>query len=201
MWNALVSALLLRASIVMIDGDPTWPDLALQWRLAEETRRDAHGRQPAFLMACRKAGLQPGRDFDLSQLRALVFTAGSPLPREGYHYVYEQLGPDDRCCLNGSGGTDVCAAFVTGQPLLPVYEGEIAGSLPGRRRQGLRRRRQRGRRRARASWSSPTPMPSMPVRFWNDPDGERYRAAYFDLYPGVWRQGDWIAASPSAAAA
>ena len=112
MWNALVSALLVRSSIVMIDGDPAWPDLAFQWRLAEETRPTFMGVSPTFLMTCRKAGLQPGRDFDLSSIRALGF-AGSPLPTEGYHYVYEQLGPDV-CLINGSGGTDVCGAFVSG---------------------------------------------------------------------------------------
>ena len=93
MWNALVSALLLRSSIVMLDGDPAWPDLAQQWRLAEETRPTVMGVSPAFLMACRKEGLQPGRDFDLSSIR-VVPIAGSPLPPEGYDYLYEQLGPD-----------------------------------------------------------------------------------------------------------
>jgi acetoacetyl-CoA synthetase len=189
MWNALVSALLLRASIVMLDGDPTWPDLSRQWRAAEETRPTHMGLSPAFLMACRKAGLQPGRDLDLAGVR-VVATAGSPLPGEGYDYVYEQLGPDV-CLVNGSGGTDVCSGIVSGCPMLPVVRGEIAGrslavdtaalDLDGREVVGelgelvIRR-----------------PMPSMPVRFWDDPDGARYRAAYFDMFPGVWRQGDWV---------
>jgi acetoacetyl-CoA synthetase len=189
MWNALVSALLLRASIVMLDGDPTWPDLSRQWRVAEETRPTHMGLSPAFLMACRKAGLQPGRDLDLAGVR-VVATAGSPLPGEGYDYVYEQLGPDV-CLVNGSGGTDVCSGIVSGCPMLPVVRGEIAGrslavdtaalDLDGREVVGelgelvIRR-----------------PMPSMPVRFWDDPDGARYRAAYFDMFPGVWRQGDWV---------
>jgi acetoacetyl-CoA synthetase len=189
MWNALVSALLLRASIVMLDGDPTWPDLSRQWRVAEETRPTHMGLSPAFLMACRKAGLQPGRDLDLGSVRVIA-TAGSPLPGEGYDYVYEQLGPDV-CLVNGSGGTDVCSGIVSGCPMLPVVRGEIAGrslavdtaafDLDGHEVVGelgelvIRR-----------------PMPSMPVRFWDDPDGARYRAAYFDAYPGVWRQGDWV---------
>ena len=129
MWNALVSALLVRASIVMIDGDPLWPDPSFQWRLAEETRASFMGVSPTFLMACRKAGLQLGRDFDLSSVRALAF-AGSPLPSDGYHYVYEQLGPDI-LCLNGSGGTDICGAFVSGSFLQPVYDGEISGCCLG----------------------------------------------------------------------
>jgi acetoacetyl-CoA synthetase len=189
MWNALVSALLLRASIVMLDGNPLFPDTAAQWRLAEQTRPTLMGAGPALLMGCRKAGLEIGRDFDLSSLRQLC-AAGSPLPAEGFDYVYEQLGPD--LLLNvGSGGTDVCTGIVQGSPLQPVYRGEIAGrclavdtaafDLEGREVVGelgelvIRR-----------------PMPSMPVRFWNDPEGERYRSAYFDDYPGVWRHGDWI---------
>jgi acetoacetyl-CoA synthetase len=189
MWNALVSALLLRSSIVMIDGDPLWPDPSFQWRLAEETRPTMMGVSPTFLMACRKAGLQPGRDLDLSSIRA-IGTAGSPLPSEGYHYVYEQLGPDV-LLINGSGGTDVCGAFVSGSFLQPVFEGEISGcclavdvkafDADGHEVVG-----------ELGELVVTRPMPSMPVRFWNDPGDERYRSAYFDLYPGIWRQGDWI---------
>jgi acetoacetyl-CoA synthetase len=189
MWNALVSALLVRASIVMIDGDPAWPDLSFQWRLAEETRPTFMGVSPTFLMTCRKAGLQPGRDFDLSSIRAFGF-AGSPLPSEGYHYVYEQLGPEV-CLINGSGGTDVCGAFVSGSLLQPVYDGEISGCCLG---VDVKAFDEQGNAVVGelGEMVVTKPMPSMPVRFWNDPDGARYRASYFDLYPGVWRQGDWI---------
>jgi acetoacetyl-CoA synthetase len=189
MWNALVSALLLRASIVMVDGDPVWPDVGLQWRLAQETRPTMMGVSPPFLMACRKAGLALGRDFDLSSIRA-VGTAGSPLPADGYHYVLDELGPDV-LLINGSGGTDVCGAFVSGSFLQPVYEGEISGpclavdakalDLDGNRVVGELGELVIGE-----------PMPSMPVGFWNDPGDARYRAAYFEHYPGLWRQGDWI---------
>jgi acetoacetyl-CoA synthetase len=189
MWNALVSALLARASIVMIDGDPTWPDLAFQWRLAEEVRPSFMGVSPTFLMACRKADLQFGRDHDLSSIRALAF-AGSPLPSEGYHYVYEELGPDV-LCLNGSGGTDICGAFVSGSFMQPVYDGEISGCCLGA---DVKAFDADGRPVVGELGEMVVlePMPSMPVRLWNDPDGERYRSSYFDLYPGVWRQGDWI---------
>jgi acetoacetyl-CoA synthetase len=189
MWNALVSSLLLRASVVLLDGDPAWPDLMNQWRVAQETRPTHMGLAPAFLMACRKTGLQPGRDLDLSSVRA-VATAGSPLPGEGYDYVYEQLGPDV-LLVNGSGGTDVCSAIVSGGPMLPVYRGEIAGralamdtaafDFDGQEVVG-----ELGELVIRQ------PSPSMPVRFWGDDDGSRYRAAYFDMYPGIWRQGDWV---------
>jgi acetoacetyl-CoA synthetase len=189
MWNALVSALLVRASVVMIDGDPMWPDPAFQWRLAQETRPTMMGVSPTFLMACRKAGLQLGRDFDLSSIRAVGF-AGSPLPTEGYHYVYEQLGPDV-LLINGSGGTDVCGAFVSGSFLQPVYDGEISGCCLGVDAKAFDADGDEVVGEL-GEMVITQPMPSMPVRFWNDPGDERYRSSYFDLYPGVWRQGDWI---------
>jgi acetoacetyl-CoA synthetase len=189
MWNALVSALLLRSSIVMLDGDPAWPDLAQQWRLAEQTRPTVMGVSPAFVMACRKAGLDFGRRFDVASIR-VVPIAGSPLPPEGYDYLYEQLGPE-LLLVNGSGGTDVCSAIVSGSALTPVHRGEMAGrwlgvdatafDLDGNEVTG-----ELGELVIRQ------PMPSMPVGFWGDEDGSRYRAAYFDMYPGVWRQGDWV---------
>ena len=129
MWNALVSALLLRASIVMLDGNPGYPDLSQQWRLVEETKATMFGLSPAFTMACRKEGLEPGRDFDLSTLK-MICAAGSPLPADSYEWIYEQAGPE--MMLNvGSGGTDVCTGLVQGYPLLPVYAGEMAGKCLG----------------------------------------------------------------------
>jgi acetoacetyl-CoA synthetase len=189
MWNALVSVLLTRASIVMIDGDPAYPDVSFQWQLAEETRATFFGLSPAFTMACRKEGLEPGTRFDLSSIRMLC-TAGSPLPLEGYEWLYRQVDPDV-FLNNGSGGTDVCTGLVQGYPLLPVYAGEMAAPCLG----------------VDAVAFDPDgkpvvgelgelvirqPMPSMPVKFWNDPDGSRYRAAYFEDFPGVMRYGDWI---------
>ena len=147
MWNALVSALLLRSAIVMIDGNPVYPDVGFQWRLAEETQATMMGLSPAFLMGCRKAGLRPGDQFDLSRLRS-IGVAGSPLPPEGFDWIYEQLGADV-LLNNGSGGTDVCTGIVQGGPLQPVYRGEIAGAVPGGRRVRVRCRRQAGGRRAR----------------------------------------------------
>ncbi len=189
MWNALVSALLLRSSIVMLDGDPAWPDLAQQWRLAAETRPTVMGVSPSFVMACRKAGLAPGEEFDLSSIR-VVPIAGSPLPPEGYDWLYEQLGPD-MLLVNGSGGTDVCSAIVSGCALQPVVRGEMAGRWLGVDAtafdaEGNEVTEELGELVIRQ------PMPSMPVAFWNDPDGSRYRSAYFDTYPGIWRHGDWV---------
>jgi acetoacetyl-CoA synthetase len=192
MWNALVSALLLRSSIVMLDGDPTWPDIGWQWRVAEETRPTFMGVSPAFLMACRKAGLEPGREYDLGSIRVFG-TAGSPLPAEGYRYVYDQLGPDV-LLINGSGGTDVCSGIVGGTALLPVYDGEISGRLLGVAAdafdaQGKPLVGELG------ELVITRPMPSMPVELWGDTDGSLYRRSYFEMFPGVWRQGDWISFS------
>ena len=165
------------ASIVMLDGDPGWPDLGWQWRVAEETRPTFMGVSPTFLMACRKAGLEPGRELDLDSIRVFG-TAGSPLPAEGYRYVYDQLGPDV-LLINGSGGTDVCSGIVGGSALLPVYEGEISGRLLGVAAAAFDTR------------GEPVvgelgelvitkPMPSMPVALWGDADGSLYRSSYFD---------------------
>jgi acetoacetyl-CoA synthetase len=189
MWNALVSALLLRAAIVMLDGNPGYPDLSLQWRMVEETKATMFGLSPAFTMACRKAGMEPGRDFDLSTLKQIC-AAGSPLPADSYEWIYDQAGPE--MMLNvGSGGTDVCTGIVQGHPLLPVYAGEMAGKCLGVDvaafdPDGNEVVGELGELVIRS------PMPSMPVRFWGDGDGSRYRAAYFEHYPGIWRHGDWI---------
>jgi acetoacetyl-CoA synthetase len=192
MWNALISGLLMRSSIVMLDGDPSWPDPGWQWRLAEETRPTFMGVSPAFLMACRKAGLQPGREYDLSSIRVFG-TAGSPLAAEGYRYVYEQLGPDV-LLINGSGGTDVCSGIVGGSALIPVYEGEISGRLLGVATAAFDPRGEPivGEL---GELVITRPMPSMPIALWGDEDGSRYHDSYFGMYPGIWRQGDWIAFS------
>ena len=188
-WNFVVSTLLVRASVVMIDGNPTYPDLSFQWQLAEETRPTLFGLSPAFTMACRKEGLEPGRRFDLSSLRSFC-AGGSPLPLEGYAWLYEQVGSD--VYLNvGSGGTDVCSGLVHNYPLLPVWAGEMASPCLGVDAVAFDPRGEPvvgelGELVIRQ------PMPSMPVGFWNDPDGSRYRAAYFEHFPGVWRFGDWI---------
>jgi len=189
MWNALVSGLLVGASIVMIDGNPMHPDLGWQWRLAEETGATLMGASPGFLMASRKEGLRPARDHDLSRVRQ-IGAAGSPLPVEGYAWVAEEFGPD--VLLNvGSGGTDVCSGIVQGSPLQPVRAGEISGpclavaahafDADGRPVVG-----------ELGELVITAPMPSMPVGFWGDADGSRYRATYFEDFPGVWRHGDWV---------
>jgi acetoacetyl-CoA synthetase len=189
MWNALVSALLVRASIVMIDGNPVHPDLRWQWQLAAETGATLMGASPGFLMACRKEGVRPAAEFDLSRVRQ-IGAAGSPLPAEGYRWVVEQFGPG--VLLNvGSGGTDVCSGIVQGSPLQPVWVGEISGPCLGVDAQAFD---EKGNQVVDelGELVITAPMPSMPVGFWGDPDGARYRDTYFDVYPGVWRHGDWV---------
>ncbi|MDQ1538804.1 MAG: acetoacetyl-CoA synthetase [Actinomycetota bacterium] len=190
MWNVLVSGLLVGSSIVLIDGNPLYPDLTWQWRLAEQTEATLMGASPGFLMACRKEGVAPAKEFDLSRIRQ-IGAAGSPLPAEGSEWVAEQFGPD--VLLNvGSGGTDVCSGIVQGSPLQPVWAGEISGPCLGVAAKAYDENGQEVPDGELGELVITAPMPSMPVGFWGDDDGSRYRAAYFDKYPGIWRHGDWI---------
>ncbi|WGY01640.1 acetoacetate--CoA ligase [Nocardioides sp. QY071] len=188
MWNTLVSALLVRSSVVMIDGNPLHPDLREQWRLAAETGATLMGASPGYLMACRKDGVRPAEELDLSRLRQ-IGAAGSPLPAEGFRWVAEQFG--DRVLLNvGSGGTDVCTGLVQASPLQPVWVGEMTYPSLG---VDLHAYDDAGRPVVGdvGELVIASPMPSMPVGFWGDADGERFRAAYFDTFPGVFQFGDW----------
>ena len=189
MWNYLVSGLLVDSTIVLYDGSPAHPDLGALWRLAGEEGVSYFGTSAPYLMACRKAGLRPSSLADLSPIRGLGST-GAPLPAEGFRYVYDAISPTAHL-QSVSGGTDVCTAFVGASPLVPVWEGELscrhlgcavdAFSASGESLVG-----------EQGELVITAPMPSMPVSFWNDPSGERYRAAYFDDFPGVWRHGDWV---------
>jgi acetoacetyl-CoA synthetase len=193
MWNFLVGCLLSDAAIVLFDGSPGHPDLGVLWDLAERTGMTCMGVSAGLLSSSEKAGIEPGRDHDLSALRAIGST-GSPLAPESFRWVYEHVKPDV-WLFSTSGGTDVCTAFVAGCPLLPVYEGELQCRALGC---------------AVEAWDEhgrsltdevgelviTEPMPSMPLFLWNDPDGERLRESYFAMYPGVWRHGDWIRITP-----
>ena len=189
MWNYLVSGLVVGSAIVLFDGDPGAPDLMTLWRLAAQLEVTLFGVSAPFLLNCRKAGLSPGTQLELSRLRS-VGSTGAPLPPEGFGWVYEHVG-SDVLLTSASGGTDVCTAFVAASPLLPVHAGEIPGPCLGAKVEAFD---PQGRSVAgqRGELVITAPMPSMPVGFWNDPDGSRYRAAYFEDFPGVWRHGDWI---------
>lgn len=187
MWNILCSALLVHAAAVMVDGNPVYPDLLWQWRLAEETRATLMGVSPGYVMACRKEGIDlAGLDLQIRMIGA----AGSPLPPEGYAWLQDALGPDVQINV-GSGGTDICTGMVQGNPLVPVWAGEISARCLGIDTyafddDGAVTVGRTG------ELVITQPMPSMPVAFWGDDDGTALRSAYFDHYPGVWRHGDWV---------
>ena len=188
MWNALVGGLVVGSAIVMIDGNPNHPDELALWRIAAETKATLMGVAPGAIMAARKAGFAPTEVFDLSAVTQFG-AAGAPLPAEGYEWALEQFG--DRVLLNvGCGGTDVCTGILQASPLTPVYSGEMSAPSLGfaatafdedghEIRDGL------------GELVITQPVPSMPVTFWGPDGDDRYRAAYFDKYPGVWRHGDW----------
>ena len=189
MWNLLLGGLLTESAIVLYDGNPATPDLNRLWDLAEETGMTCFGTSASYIDACMKAGIEPSKGRDLSRLRS-VGSTGSPLSPEGFRWVYENVG-EDTWLFSTSGGTDVATAFVGGVPILPVYEGELQARSLGAKveafdEQGTSVIDQVG------ELVLTEPLPSMPVFFWNDPDGSRYHDSYFSMYPGVWRHGDWI---------
>ena len=194
MWNWLVSALASEATVVLYDGSPSTPDLSALWRLAERAGITHFGTSPKFLGACEKAGLRPADVADLSRLRAVLST-GSPLNPEQFDYVYRDIAPDVQLA-SISGGTDLIGCFAGGVPILPVRRGELQGRMLGMAVEAwdLSGRPVVGEK---GELVCTKPFPSMPVGFWNDPDGSRYRAAYFAQNPGVWTHGDFIEIRPS----
>ena len=195
MWNFLVGVLLTPASIVLYDGGPAAPSLDRLWDLAAEARITCFGTSAAYIAGCMKAGVSPraGGRRELGALRS-VGSTGSPLSPEGFRWIYDELG-EQTWLFSTSGGTDVCTAFVGGVPLLPVYEGELQARSLGC---DVRAFDEEGRSVVGqvGELVITQPMPSMPLFFWNDADGSRLREAYFEVYPGVWRHGDWIEITP-----
>jgi acetoacetyl-CoA synthetase len=188
-WNLAVSALLTGASIVTFDGNPLHPDLGYLWRLVSEADVQHFSASAPYLVACRKNGIVPKAEGDLSRLRSLT-SSGAPLPTPAFRWIYENVR-SDILLSSASGGTDVCSAFVGMNPLVPVYAGEISRPFLGARveaydESGKPVVGQQG------ELVLTVPMPSMPVRFWNDPRNERYHSTYFERFPGVWAHGDWI---------
>jgi acetoacetyl-CoA synthetase len=185
MWNYLVSGLLTGATVVLFDGDPGHPDLGTLWRLATDTGTTVLGASAPFLMACRKAGIAPER----GALR-WVGSTGAPLPAAGFRWVHDAVGVP---VSSISGGTDVCTAFVGTSPLVPVRAGEISCRLLGCAVEAFGPDGLPVPPGTTGELVITAPMPSMPVGFWgDDTEASRYRAAYFEDFPGVWRHGDWI---------
>lgn len=190
MWNFLVSGLLTEAAIVLYDGNPGYPDMSRMWQICADADVTCFGTSAAFISACMKDEVEPAGDGrDLSKLRAIGST-GSPLAPEGFDWIYEHVG-SDTWLFSTSGGTDMCTAFVGGVPTLPVYRGELQArslgvDLHAFNEQGEAVLGEVG------ELVITQPMPSMPVFFWGDEDGSRYRESYFEMFPGIWRHGDWI---------
>ncbi|MEV4647624.1 acetoacetate--CoA ligase [Saccharopolyspora sp. NPDC049357] len=189
MWNFLIGGLLTGTTLVLFDGSPGYPSLSALWELAARYRVNFFGTSAPYIQSCLKRELRPKDAFDLSALRA-VGSTGAPLTTDGFRWVADAVGADVQIA-SVSGGTDLCTAFVGASPDVPVWLGEISCPLLGA---------------AAASYDEfgeelheevgelvlTKPMPTMPVFFWNDPDGSRLRESYFDTFPGVWRHGDWV---------
>jgi acetoacetyl-CoA synthetase len=188
MWNWLVSSLAVGATILLYDGHPFHPGPGALWRLAQDEGVTVFGASARYIATMEKLGIRPGRDYDLSRLRAVLST-GSPLPEEGFRYVYREIKGDLQLA-SISGGTDLNGCFALGNPVAPVYPGELqcrglgmkvevynAAGEPVTGEQG--------------ELVCTAPFPSMPLHFWNDPDGSRYLKAYFERFPGRWCHGDW----------
>jgi acetoacetyl-CoA synthetase len=197
MWNLLVGGLLLNCVVVQYDGSPSYPDLNTLWRFAQDSRMNLFGTSAGFISACMKAEIEPARDFNLEHLRAIGST-GSPLPPEGFLWLYEHV-KRDLWVASISGGTDVCSAFVTGSILLPVDAGELQCRSLGAYVQSFD---EEGKPLIDevGELVITEPLPSMPLFFWNDPAMQRYKESYFSVYPGVWRHGDWIRITPHGSA-
>ncbi len=189
MWNFLVGGLLSGAAIVVYNGSPGYPDMNALWALAAQTGMTYFGTSAAFVSACIKAGIQPNQKYDLSRIRA-VGSTGSPLTVDGFAWVYAHVN-ESLALESVSGGTDLCTAFVGGCRLLPIYAGEIQGACLGAKVQAFD---EKGKPLVNevGELVITEPMPSMPLYFWNDTDFARYKDSYFDVYPGIWRHGDWI---------
>jgi len=189
MWNWLVSSLAVGAAIVLFDGSPFYPDAGALFKLAQDEKITVFGTSAKYLASVEKAGLKPGKEYDLSSLKAILST-GSPLSVESFEFVYRDI-KKDLCLSSISGGTDLISCFALGNPIGPVYAGELQCRGLGMKVEAYNEKgnpvyNQKGELVCTA------PFPSMPVGFWNDPEDKKYKSAYFETYPGIWHHGDYI---------
>lgn len=189
MWNWLNSALAVGATIVLYDGNPNHPDPGAMWKLIQDEKITIFGCSASYIHFLKKESVSPGRDYDLSSLREISQT-GSPLSPDGFEYIYREI-KEDLHFNSISGGTDINGCFAAGSPILPVYAGELQSAALGMKIQaydeeGAPVLDEHGELVCEA------PSPSMPLHFWDDPDGSKYHKAYFDVYPNVWRHGDYV---------
>ena len=189
MWNWQVSSLAVGATILLYDGNPNYPDPGAMWKLIQDEKVTIFGCSASYIHYLKKENVSPGNDYDLSSLREISQT-GSPLSVEGFEYVYREIKGDLH--FNSiSGGTDINGCFAAGSPILPVYAGELQSPALAMK---IKAYDEKGNALfdMQGELVCETPSPSMPLYFWNDPDGSKYHQAYFDVYPGVWRHGDYI---------
>jgi acetoacetyl-CoA synthetase len=189
MWNWLLSSLAVGATIVLYDGNPNYPDPGAMWKLIQDEQVTIFGCSASYIHFLKKEEFSPRQKFDLSSLREISQT-GSPLSNEGFEYVYREIKPDLH--FNSiSGGTDINGCFAAGSPILPVYAGELQSPALGMKIKSYDEKGQPVYD-EQGELVCEAPSPSMPLYFWNDPDGSKYHSAYFDVYPGVWRHGDYV---------
>ena len=189
MWNWLVGSLAVGATLVLFDGNPFHPDPGALWKMAQDEKITIFGTSAGYIAALKNAGVKPGKTYDLTPLKSVLST-GSPLSMEGFEYIYQEV-KDDLQLASISGGTDLNGCFALGNPIGPVYSGELqcrglAMKVMAFDEDGKSVINQQGELVCAA------PFPSMPIYFWSDPDGKKYHDAYFDVYPNVWRHGDYI---------
>jgi acetoacetyl-CoA synthetase len=189
MWNWLLSSLGVGATVVLFDGNPNYPDAGAMWKMTQDEKITIFGLSASYINYLRSEGLQPGKKYDLSSLREISQT-GSVLSAEGFEWVYREI-KEDHHFNSISGGTDINGCFAIGSPIQPVYAGELQGP-------GLGMKIKAYDENGKPTWDKEgelvceAPAPPMPLYFWNDPNGEKYRSAYFEHYPNVWRHGDYI---------
>ncbi len=193
MWNYIHGSLLVGGTMVLYDGSPVHPDLYALWKFADEARINHFGTSAGFILTNIQKGIEPSKQFNLTSLRSIGST-GSTLPPEGFDWVYKEVNANV-WLTSMSGGTDVCSAFVGGNPLLPIYSGEIQCRALGCKLDAYDDNGKSVLNEVGEMVIS-APMPSMPIYFWNDIDFKRYEESYFEMYPNVWRHGDWIKITP-----
>jgi len=189
MWNWLLGSLAVGATVVLYDGNPNYPDWTAMWQMTQDEKISIFGCSASYINYLRSVGARPGKEFDLSSLKEISQT-GSPLSAEGFEYVYREIKTDLH--FNSiAGGTDINGCFAIGSPIQPVYAGELQSPALAMK---VKAYDEKGKAVVdqQAELVCEAPAPSMPIYFWNDPDGRRYEDAYFNMFPGVWRHGDWI---------
>jgi len=189
MWNWLLSSLAVGAAVVLYDGNPNYPDWGAMWKLVQDEKITIFGCSASYVNYLKSVGAKPGKDYNLASLREISQT-GSPLSSEGFEYVYRMI-KEDLHFNSIAGGTDINGCFAAGTPIQPVYAGELQGPALAMK---VRAYDENGKSVVdqQAELVCEAPAPSMPLYFWNDPDGKKYKDAYFSVYPDVWRHGDWI---------